>query len=55
MLFFECGIPKPQDAGRTPSLALLQFVLTHFIILIAVLKNVPPDAARVTEKPPFPL
>jgi hypothetical protein len=28
----------------TPSLALLQFFLTHFIISIAVLENVPPDA-----------
>jgi hypothetical protein len=41
--FFECGDPVPQDA-ETPLLGLLQFFLTHFIISIAVLENVPPDA-----------
>jgi hypothetical protein len=42
-LFFERGIPLPQDWG-TPLLALLQKNLTHFIISIAVLEQVPPDA-----------
>jgi hypothetical protein len=42
-MFFECGIPMPQDSG-TPLLALMPFFLTHFRISIAVLKNVPPDA-----------
>jgi hypothetical protein len=35
-LFFECGIPRPQDATA--------IFFTHFIISIAVLENVPPDA-----------
>jgi hypothetical protein len=42
-LLFECGNPMPQDAG-TPLLAQLQFFLPRFIILIAVLENMPPDA-----------
>jgi hypothetical protein len=42
-LFFECGNPRPQDAG-TPLLAQMQKKISHFIILIAVLENVPPDA-----------
>jgi hypothetical protein len=38
-LFFECGIPRPQDVGH------LRFaLLTYFIISISVLENVPPDA-----------
>jgi hypothetical protein len=41
-LFFECGIPRPQDVGY---LCLHNCnCLTHFIISIAVLENVPPDA-----------
>jgi hypothetical protein len=42
-LFFECGIPMPQDAG-THLLAQLQFFKNPFIILIAVLENLPTDA-----------
>jgi hypothetical protein len=41
-LFFECGIPRSQDAG-TPLLLLLQIV-NLYIISIAMLENVPPDA-----------
>jgi hypothetical protein len=41
-LFFECGIPRPQDVGHL-RLRYCNF-LTHFIISIAVLENVPPDA-----------
>jgi hypothetical protein len=40
MLFFECGIPMPQDAG-TPSLSQLQ-IFDLYIIPIAVLENVYP-------------
>jgi hypothetical protein len=41
-LFFECGIPRPQNVGHLP-LRYCNF-LTHLIISIAVLENVPPDA-----------
>jgi hypothetical protein len=41
MLFFERGIPRPQDVGR---LCLHFFFLPYLIISIAVLDNVPPDA-----------
>jgi hypothetical protein len=41
-LFFECGIPRPQDV-RHLRLGYCNY-LTHIIILIAVLENVPPDA-----------
>jgi hypothetical protein len=41
-LFFECGIPRLQDVGHL-CLRYYNF-LTHFIISIAVLENVPPDA-----------
>jgi hypothetical protein len=41
-LFFECGIPRPQDVGHL-RLRYCNF-LTHFIISIAVLENVPPDS-----------
>jgi hypothetical protein len=39
-LFFEYGIPMPQDAG-TPSL-LLVHILNLYIISFAVLENGPP-------------
>jgi hypothetical protein len=43
-----CGMPRRTrtQASRsgTPLLVLLQFFLTHFIILIAVLETIPPDA-----------
>jgi hypothetical protein len=41
-LFFECGFPRPQDVEHL----CLRFCnyLTYFIISIAVLENVPPDA-----------
>jgi hypothetical protein len=48
--FFECGIPMPQDAG-TPLLSLLQN-FNLYIILIAVLENVPPTQGYRKE-PPF--
>jgi hypothetical protein len=41
-LFFECGIPRPQDVGHL-CLRYCMF-LAHFIISITVLENVPPDA-----------
>jgi hypothetical protein len=50
-LFFECGIPMPQDAG-TPLLLLLQF-FNLYIISIAVLENVP-LAQGYRKEPPFP-
>jgi hypothetical protein len=50
-LFFECGIPMPQDAG-TPLLLLLQ-IFNLYIISIAVLENVPP-AQGYRKEPPFP-
>jgi hypothetical protein len=43
-LFFECGIPRPQDVGHLR----LCYFLTHFIISIALLENVPPDAGLQT-------
>jgi hypothetical protein len=45
-LVFECGIPRPQDVGHLCYCyckATAKF-LSHFIISIAVLENVPPDA-----------
>jgi hypothetical protein len=50
-LFFECGIPMPQDAG-TPLLSLLQIFILY-IISIAMLKNVPPTQGYRKE-PSFP-
>jgi hypothetical protein len=41
-VFHVLGRPMPQDAG-THSLSLLQ-IFNLFIIFIAVLENVPPDA-----------
>jgi hypothetical protein len=41
-LFFECGIPRPQDVGHL-HLRYCTF-LTQFIISIAVLENMPSDA-----------
>jgi hypothetical protein len=46
-LFFECGVPRPQDVGHL-CLGYCKF-LTQFIISIAMLENVPP-CRRVTEK-----
>jgi hypothetical protein len=50
-LFFECGIPMPQDPG-TPLLLLLQ-IFNLDMILIAVLENMPPRQSYRKE-PPFP-
>jgi hypothetical protein len=41
-LYFECGIPRPQDVSNL-RLRYCHF-LNPFIISIAVLENVPPDA-----------
>jgi hypothetical protein len=43
-LFFECGIPRPQDVGHLRLRYCKFHFVTHFIISIAVLENVPPDA-----------
>jgi hypothetical protein len=43
-LFHVLREPRPQDV--TPLRALLQKLLTYFIISIAVLENVPPDAGH---------
>jgi hypothetical protein len=48
-LFFECGVPMPQDAG-TPSLSLLH-IFNLYIISIAVLENVPPTQGYRKESP----
>jgi hypothetical protein len=50
-LFFECGIPMPQEAG-TPLLSILQ-IFNLCIISIAVLENVPPTQGYRKE-PSFP-
>jgi hypothetical protein len=50
-LFFECGIPMPQDAG-TPSFLLLQ-IFNLYIISIVMLENVPPMQGY-SKEPPFP-
>jgi hypothetical protein len=52
-LFFESGIPRPQDVGHL-RLRYCNF-LTHFIISIAVLENVPPEALTqgYRKEPPF--
>jgi hypothetical protein len=52
-LFFECGIPglKMWD---TFACAIAIF-LTHFILSIAELENVPPDTGGCRKEPPFPL
>jgi hypothetical protein len=41
-LFFECGIPRPQDVGHL-CLRYCNF-FNPFYLSIAVLENVPPDA-----------
>jgi hypothetical protein len=51
MLFFECGIPMPQDAG-TPLLLLGQ-ICNLYIISIAVLDNVP-QMQGYRKELPFP-
>jgi hypothetical protein len=48
-LFFECGIPMPQDAG-TPLLLILPI---FNLISIAVLEKVPPTQGYRKE-PPLP-
>jgi hypothetical protein len=50
-LFFECGIPMPQDAGA-PSLSLLQ-IFNLYIISITVLENVPATQC-FRKEPHFP-
>jgi hypothetical protein len=50
-LFFECGLPMPQDAGK-PLLSLLQ-IFNPNIISIAELENVPPTQGYRKELP-FP-
>jgi hypothetical protein len=42
-LFFECGIPKPQDVGHL-SLRYCNFFNPFYNLNCAVLENVPPDA-----------
>jgi hypothetical protein len=49
-LFFECGIPMPQDAG-IPLLLLLQIV-NLYIISTEVLENMPLTQGYIKE-PPF--
>jgi hypothetical protein len=46
-LFFECGIPRPQDVLDTFAWATAK-KLTHFIISIGVHENVPPNAGLQT-------
>jgi hypothetical protein len=46
-LFFECGIPMPQDTG-TPSLLQLQIFI---VWIISVLQNVPPTKGYRKETP----
>jgi hypothetical protein len=50
-LFFECGIPRPQDVGHL-CLRYCKFLIPHFVISIAVLANVPPDAG-LQKRAPF--
>jgi hypothetical protein len=48
-LSYECGIPRPQDAGIP--LLLLVRIFNLYIILIAVLENVPPTQGYRKETP----